>query len=80
MVLVLASTIGASFESVEFQLMVPSQERKLVDLAPFVDRCEEMNSVGVRGTVRFGDLGVFECWFLGVVYWLGSGFRRRFGH
>ena len=80
MVLVLASAIGPRFQSVEFELAVPLQKRKLVDFAPFVDCGEEMDSVGVRGTVRFSDLGIFECGFLSIIYWLGSDIRYRCSH
>lgn len=68
--LVTTSAIGAGFESIEFELMIPSQERKFVDLTPFVDRGEEMDSVRVGGTVGFGNLSIFEClilkWFTGL--------------
>lgn len=77
-VLVKASAIGASFESVEFKLAVPFQERKLVDFVPIVDRSEEMDSVRVREPVGFSDFGIFECLVLGVIYWLQSRFRCRY--
>lgn len=74
-VLVKASAIGASFESVEFKLAVPFQERKLEDFVPIVDRSD---SVRVREPVGFSDFGIFECLVLRVIYWLQSRFRCRY--